>query len=112
MPAAARSVRPSRFQPTPSPEAGGNISISPPIRNPHPVSTHPQPGGRGKHLHEALQLLLLCFNPPPARRPGETSSNGETTGTVLFQPTPSPEAGGNTIARSLPTCRASFQPTP
>src|SRR5207245_11546065 len=60
-----------RFQSAPGPEAGGNTTAA------------------------AHTYSRRSFNPPPARRPGETRSSRRSSAAARFQSAPGPEAGGN-----------------
>ncbi len=66
------------------------------------VSILTRPGGRVQlELAVALPMPRNCFNPHPTRRPGATTV-GKTAPAVnvVFQSSPDPEAGCNTVDRS------------
>src|SRR5258708_7067392 len=94
--AATISPGSSLFLTPPPSEAGGDVSLLAHSDQPKTVSIRPRLGGRGRPwsyqttgLHTSFQSApgseaggdvrltpelgaMACFNPPPARRPGET----------------------------------------
>src|SRR5439155_10404971 len=72
-PAEVLKLAEAMFQSAPGPEAGRNPRPEEAAHRGGAVSIRPRPGGRGKPAPSPNPAHKeKCFNPPPARRPGET----------------------------------------
>src|SRR5581483_560491 len=64
-----------KFQSAPGTQARGNRVRGGRADTRRVVSIRPRHAGQGKHLSAiAERYAQSCFNPPPARRPGETTT--------------------------------------
>src|SRR5205814_1898439 len=74
----------------------------------------PRPEDRGKRRAAGDRRVVLAgFNPPPARRPGETRGGSPCRRPAArFQPAPGPKTGGNLMDQTARAGTARFNPPP
>ncbi len=133
----ANNVPEVSFQSAPGPQAGGNCVLPIESSRASKFQSAPGPQAGGNGCIKPRLLLARSFNPPPARRPGETfSDRSRTRGRCLvsirprpagrgkravrlsppnsswFQSAPGPQAGGNHAVREEEAWQEGFNPPP
>ncbi len=101
-----RSLGPAPFQSAPGPQAF-ELELA------RLFQSAPGPQAGGNITYGIFATAVSCFNPPPARRPGETAHIAAAIwGVTEFQSAPGPQAGGNEAVGRGPTWAVLFQSAP